>query len=150
MTEEQKRLVRGSFARAERIPEILGLVFYRRLFELDPALRPLFRHDIHEQSLKLMTTLKMAVVSLDQPKEILGALQALGRRHIQYGVKESHYETVGNALLWALEQTLGPQFDAGARAAWLELYTWLANIMKDAARESSKSFDTGRFFAPAP
>jgi hemoglobin-like flavoprotein len=150
MTEEQKQRVRSTFAKAERIPEILGLVFYRRLFELDPGLRPLFRHDIREQSKKLMATLKMAVDSMEQPKEILSAIQALGRRHIQYGVKEHHYETVGKALMRALEETLGPDFDAMARAAWLELYHWLAGVMKEAAAAATKSFDTGRFFAATP
>ena len=150
MTEDKKRLVRATFARAERIPEVVGLVFYRRLFELDPALRPLFRHNIHEQSLKLMSTLKMAVESLEQTKEILGVLQSLGRRHIQYGVKEEHYDTVGTALLWALEQSLGDDFSPSAHTAWSELYSQIADIMKDAARAASQSFDTSRFFAPRP
>lgn len=150
MTDEQKQRVRSTFTKAERIPEIVGLVFYQRLFELDPALRPLFRHDIQEQSRKLMSTLKMAVDGLEQPKEVQMALQALGRRHIQYGVKEEHYDTVGAALLWALEHTLGAEFDAPVRAAWLELYTWLADTMKEAARAAAKSFDTSRFLASAP
>lgn len=148
MTGDQKRIVRATFAKAERIPDVVGLVFYRRLFELDPTLRPLFRHDIQEQSRKLMSTLKMAVDSLDQPKEILGALQSLGRRHIQYGVKEEHYDTVGAALLWALEQSLGADFTAAAHTAWGELYNQIADVMKDAARAASQSFDTSRFFAP--
>jgi hemoglobin-like flavoprotein len=150
MTEEQKQRVRSTFGKAERIPEILGLAFYRRLFELDPTLRPLFRHDIQEQSRKLMATLKMAVDSMEQPKEILAAIQSLGRRHIQYGVKEQHYDTVGTALVWALEQTLGSKFDTAAREAWLELYGWLAKVMKEAASAAEKGFDTSRFFARTP
>ncbi len=147
MTEEQKQQVRRTFAKVERIPEIVGLVFYRRLFELNPALRHLFQHDIQEQSRKLVSTLKMAVDSLEQPREVTAALQALGRRHIQYGVKEEHYDTVGAALLWTLEYTLGPEFDPAVRESWLELYSWLANTMKEAASAAAKSFDTSRFVA---
>jgi hemoglobin-like flavoprotein len=150
MNDEQKQRVRTSFAKVERVPEIVGLVFYRRLFELDPGLRRLFRHDIQEQSLKLVSTLKMAIDSLEQPREVQAALQALGRRHIQYGVKEEHYDTVGAALVWTLECTLGPEFDAAVRASWLELYNWLAETMKEAARAAEKSFDTSRFLASAP
>src|SRR6266404_3679692 len=150
MNDEQKQRVRSTFAKVERIPEIVGLVFYRRLFELDPSLRRLFRHDIQEQSRKLVSTLKMAIDGLEQPKEIQAALQALGRRHIQYGVKQEHYDTVGAALLWALEYALGPEFDSSVRASWLELYTWVANTMKEAAIAAEKSFDTTRFVASSP
>jgi len=38
MNDEQKHRVRSTFAKVERIPEIVGLVFYRRLFEVDPTL----------------------------------------------------------------------------------------------------------------
>jgi len=145
MNDEQKHRVRSTFAKVERIPEIVGLVFYRRLFELDPTLRRLFRNNIQEQSRKLVSTLKMAVDCLEQPREVQAALQALGRRHIQYGVKEGHYVTVGAALLWTLEYTLSSEFDSSAQEAWLELYTWLANTMKEAASAAEKSFDTSRF-----
>ncbi len=30
-------------------------------------------------------------------------LEEVGRRHVGYGVRDAHYATVGNALLWTLE-----------------------------------------------
>jgi len=148
LTEEQKKLVRASIHRAERMAEVVGLDFYQRLFELDPKLRPLFQHNIQEQSKKLMATLKMVVDGLDYSQELVASIRSLGRRHVQYGVKEQHYDTVGEALLWALEKGLGPEFPAGARNAWLIVYTWLAATMKEAAAEAQASFDTTRFTAP--
>lgn len=145
LTEEQKKLVRASFDRAERISEVIGLIFYKRLFELDPNLRPLFQHNIQEQSKKLMTTLRMAVDGLDHRNELASSIRALGRRHVQYGVKEQHYDTVGEALLWALEKGLGAEFTPEARGAWLSVYIWLATTMKEAAAEVQASFDTTRF-----
>src|SRR6267143_4771230 len=106
LTEDQKNLVRESFSRAERMADVVGLIFYKRLFELDPKLRPLFQHNIQEQSKKLMATLKMVVDGLDYSHELLSSIRSLGRRHIQYGVKDQHYDTVGAALLWALEKAL--------------------------------------------
>ena len=150
MTEDQKHLVRATFAQAERISDIVGLILYKRLFELDPSLRPLFRHDIHEQSKKLMSTLKLAVGGLDQPKDMVSMIQALGRRHIQYGVTEGHYETVTSALLWTFEHALGSDFPLSARLAWKEVLEWLNKTMKEAANEARKSFDTSRFIHPAP
>jgi hemoglobin-like flavoprotein len=148
LTEDQKRLVRASIGRAERMAEVVGLNFYQRLFQLDPTLRPLFQNNIQEQSKKLMATLKMVVDGLDYSQDLVASIRSLGRRHVQYGVKEHHYDTVGEALLWALEKGLGPEFPPEARRAWLIVYTWLAATMKEAAAEAQSSFDTTRFTAP--
>jgi hemoglobin-like flavoprotein len=148
LTEDQKKLVRASIHRAERMAEVVGLNFYQRLFELDPKLRPLFQHNIQEQSKKLMATLKMVVDGLDYSQELVASIRSLGRRHVQYGVKEQHYDTVGEALLWALEKGLGGEFPPEARKAWLTVYNWLAATMKEAAAEAQSSFDTSRFTAP--
>jgi hemoglobin-like flavoprotein len=148
LTEEQKRLVRASIARAERMADVVGLIFYKRLFELDPTLRPLFQHNIQEQSKKLMATLKMVVDGLDYSSELVASIRSLGRRHVQYGVKDQHYDTVGEALVWALEKGLGAEFPPEARSAWVTVYTWLAATMKEAAAEAQASFDTTRFTAP--
>jgi hemoglobin-like flavoprotein len=148
MTHEEKQLVQTTFAKAERIPEIVGLAFYQHLFTIDPDLRPLFRNDIHEQSKKLMATLKLAVESLENPQNLVPALQALGRRHLQYGVRDDHYDTVGIALLWTLEHTLGTDFSPKARHAWSLVYAWVATTMREAAMVAAASFDTSRFSAP--
>jgi len=149
LTEDQKNLVRESFSRAERMADVVGLIFYKRLFELDPTLRPLFQKNIQEQSKKLMDTLKMVVEGLDYSEELVASIRALGRRHVQYGVKAQHYDTVGEALVWALEKGLGAEFPPQARDAWLTVYTWLATTMKEAAAEAQASFDTTRFTAPS-
>src|SRR5437763_1964342 len=149
LTENQKELVRTTFRQVERIADVVGLIFYRRLFELDPTLRPLFQHNIQDQSRKLMTTLKMAVDALEHPNELTFTLRALGRRHVQYGVKAPNYDTVGEALLWSLGEALGSDFTPQARSAWLAVYVWLAGTMKDAAAEVEASFDTRRFTAPS-
>jgi len=149
LTEDQKKLVRTSISRAERMADVVGLIFYKRLFELDPKLRPLFQNNIQEQSKKLMATLKIVVDGLDYSHELVSSIRSLGRRHVQYGVKEQHYDTVGEALLWALEKALGPEFPPEARKAWLNVYTWLAATMKEAAADVEASFDTTRFMAPS-
>lgn len=148
LTEEQKKLVRDSFSRAERMSDVVGLNFYQRLFDLDPSVRPLFQHDIQAQSKKLMATLKMVVDGLEHNSELTASIRSLGRRHIQYGVKEQHYDTVGEALLWALEKTLGPHFTPESYKAWKTVYIWMATTMKEAAAEVQSSFDTARFTAP--
>ncbi len=82
----QKALVQTSFAQVRPIADAAAALFYRRLFELDPTLRPLFNGDMEEQGRKLMEMIGLAVKGLDRPDTLLPALAALGRRHAGYGV----------------------------------------------------------------
>jgi hemoglobin-like flavoprotein len=129
----QKALVQTSFAQVRPIADAAAALFYRRLFELDPKLRPLFKGDMEEQGRKLMEMLGLAVKGLDRPETLLPALAALGRRHASYGVNERDYETVGAALIWTLEQGLGSSFTPDIREAWSALYRFVADTMREGA-----------------
>jgi hemoglobin-like flavoprotein len=135
MNSEQIALVQTSFALVLPIADSAAHLFYQRLFELDPALRPMFRGDMDEQGRKLMTMLKIAVNGLTRLDQLVPAVQALGRRHGAYGVRDEHYDTVGAALLWTLRLGLGVAFTAEVEAAWISAYTLLADTMKAAATE---------------
>jgi len=135
MTPEQKQLVQDSFAKVAPIAPQAAELFYGRLFELDPALKPLFKGDMSEQGKKLMSTLGVAVGSLDNLDALIPVLQNLGRGHVAYGVQDAHYDTVGTALLWTLEQGLGDGFTPDVKAAWSEVYTIVATVMKEAAAD---------------
>jgi hemoglobin-like flavoprotein len=133
MTPQQIALVRMSFAAVRPIADSAAALFYGRLFELDPSLRPLFKTDLHGQGRLLMQMIGLAVDNLDRLDELAPKLTSLGRRHAGYGVREAHYETVGAALLWTLEQGLGADFTPETRAAWASAYALLAQTMKAGA-----------------
>ena len=137
MTPEQVQLVQDSFAKVAAIKDQAAALFYRRLFELDPGLRPLFKGAMTAQGARLMTALGGVVGSLDQLERILPALCALGHRHGAYGVRPEHYATVGEALIWTLEQALGPAFTREMRRAWIDAYGRLAWTMIAAAEEDA-------------
>lgn len=128
-------LVQSSFAKVQPIADTAAELFYQRLFELSPSLRPLFKGSMEDQQRKLMSTLAIAVEGLRQPAAIIKAVQELGKRHAGYGVKAEYYEVVGEALLWTLEQGLGEAFTPQVRRAWEEAYKFLSEIMKDAAAQ---------------
>ncbi len=136
MNNEQVKLVQDSFAQVLPIADVAADLFYARLFEIDPSLRRMSPTDMAEQKHKLMLTLKFAVNSLSRLDELVPAVQALGRRHAGYGVKNEHYNTVATALLWTLEQGLGEAFTPEVKAAWVAVYTLLAKTMRDAAAEA--------------
>ena len=133
MTPEQKRLVQTSFAKVAPIADAAAAMFYARLFEIDPALKPLFTTDITEQGRKLMRMLGTAVNGLDRLDALVPVVQQLGVRHKQYGVMDEHYDTVAAALLWTLERGLGPDFTPDVKEAWVAVYTVLASTIKQAA-----------------
>jgi hemoglobin-like flavoprotein len=112
-------------------------LFYGKLFELDPSVKPLFKGDMVEQGRKLTKMINTAVNGLDRLDAIVPAVQQLGVRHIAYGVRDEHYDTVGAALLWTLEAGLGEGFTDEARDAWATVYGILADTMKAAAREAA-------------
>ena len=127
-------LIRTSWSGVEPIADTAAGLFYGRLFELDPAIERLFRRtDMAAQRKILMQTLTVVVKSLDKLEQLVPAVQALGRRHAGYGVREAHYATVGEALLWTLELGLGASFTPPVRAAWAEAYGILASVMIAAA-----------------
>lgn len=137
MTPNQANLVRQSWAAVLPISDKAAELFYGRLFELDPGLKPLFRGDMKEQGAKLMKMINTAVNGLDRLEAIVPAVQQLGRRHVAYGVTEEHYDTVGAALLWTLEAGLGDAFNAEVKEAWAATYGVLATTMKEAASEQA-------------
>jgi hemoglobin-like flavoprotein len=133
MNLEQIMLVQTSFVLVMPIADTAAALFYQRLFELDPSLRPMFRGDIQEQGRKLMSMLKIAVNGLTRLDQLVPAVQSLGQRHAGYGVRDEHYDTVAAALLWTLRQGLGVAFTPEVEQAWVAAYTLLAGTMKAAA-----------------
>jgi hemoglobin-like flavoprotein len=133
MTPEQVTMVQDSFRKVVPIAGTAADLFYNRLFEIAPDVRPLFPDDLAEQKKKLIAMLATAVNNLHQIDTIAPAVGSLGKRHATYGVTATMYEPVGAALLWTLEQGLGPDFTPPVKAAWTETYVTLAGVMQKAA-----------------
>ncbi|WP_406685113.1 globin domain-containing protein [Seonamhaeicola sp. MEBiC1930] len=128
-------LVQGTFKKVVPIADKAAEIFYDKLFDLDPQLKPLFKGDMKAQGAKLMTMIGTAVNGLTNLESIVPAVQNLGKSHVGYGVKDSHYDTVGTALIYTLKTGLGKSFTPDVEDAWVEVYTVLATTMKDAANE---------------
>lgn len=137
MTPEQIKRVQDSFTKVRPIAGTAADLFYGRLFEIAPQVRGLFPDDMTEQKQKLMAMLGLAVANLAHPETVVPALQDLGRKHVAYGTQAAHYEPVGAALLWTLEQGLGPDFTPEVREAWTETYALVARVMQQAAAEAA-------------
>jgi hemoglobin-like flavoprotein len=133
MTARQIELVQQSFGLVEPIIDDAAVLFYERLFEIDPSLRQMFQRPRREQARLLAQTLKVVVKGIDRPAQLRNAVKALGERHAGYGVRDENYATVGEALLWTLEAGLKDAFTSEVRDAWVAAYSWLAFTMQSAA-----------------
>ena len=132
MTTEEILLVQMSWRRVLPIKDAAAELFYYRLFGMDPTLRELFSGDMEEQSARLMQMVTAAVRGLDRMDALLPVVRELGMRHLNFGVRDEHYGTVGSALLWTLEQALQDDFTPEVKSAWIKVYGVLSQTMREA------------------
>ncbi|MEM1307273.1 MAG: globin domain-containing protein, partial [Pseudomonadota bacterium] len=91
MTPDDIARVQASFAKVAPIADDAAALFYGRLFEIAPEVKPLFKGDMAEQGAKLMATLKVVVDGLNDLDAVLPAARALAVRHVDFGVEAQHY-----------------------------------------------------------
>lgn len=141
MTEDQIRLVKGSWEKVLPIINTVARLFYFRLFQLNPKLRDLFHGDIGDQGRKLMLTFNTAIEVMDHFDDLLPTLENLGRRHVAFGVEDKDYTTARIALIWALEHGLGEEFTFEVKEAWQAIYDNMAKPMTQAATHYREELD---------
>ena len=129
MTEQQIQLVQQSWSSVLPIAKEAGLVFYEKLFNTAPEVRPLFAKDIGTQANKLVSILGYVVSKLNHMDELLVEVRKLGARHADYGAEPKHYEVVGQCLLATLQQGLGNAWTPEVKDAWITAYNTLKNVM---------------------
>jgi len=139
MTTKNIELAKGSWALVAQMDMVVvGSLFYGKLFELSPEVKPMFsRAPMPEQSRKLLVMLTYVISKLDTLGDILEEVKRLAQRHNGYGVKAEHYAAVGAALLWTLEQGLAETWNEDLKTAWTEVYTTLAGAMIEAQHASA-------------
>jgi len=129
MTPEQIQLVQTSFAKVAPISEQAAELFYGRLFEIAPSVKPMFPADMREQRKKLMGTLAVVVGALSDLAPVLPVASALAKKHVDYGVEAHHYDTVGAALLWTLGRAFGSEWTRELEQAWTAVYAKISGFM---------------------
>src|SRR5215472_11831042 len=136
MTPDEIQSIRKSFRLLDGKTKLVAMLFYNRLFRIDPSLRKLFRGDMTEQGKKLMSAMGVLNASLDRFPTLRPTLQHMGKRHAEYGVRPQHYHTVATALLQTLAEFAGPQFGQELRRSWTKLLALVAGEMLQGATEA--------------
>ncbi|SMX30695.1 globin family protein [Actibacterium lipolyticum] len=133
MDATQIDMIQGSFKKVVPISDAAADIFYSRLFEVAPEVKPMFKGELKEQGKKLMTTLGAVVNGLKNLDAIVPVAQQLAVKHVDYGVQPDHYPVVGETLIYTLEKGLGEDFTPELRNAWVAAYGTLSSVMIDAA-----------------
>jgi hemoglobin-like flavoprotein len=142
MTPKQIGLVRSSWAQVAAMdPEVVGTIFYNRLFEIAPGIKPMFHRPIPGQSRKVLTILDHIVEKLDALDDIVDNIVKLAQRHDGYGVRPEHFVGMGEALLWTLGKSLGEKWNDELKEAWTLCFITLSSTMMNAVKHiRSKSW----------
>ena len=145
MIPQRRQLVTESWKSLAPNGALVGAIFYRRLFEIDPGLRPMFSAvSLDEQIHNLVTMLDLVVHWLDVPDKLVPVLKKLGERHSTYGVQDDHYGKVGAALIGTLEEGLGDKFTPELRSAWTEAFMLISSLMRRGAAKISGAFPVAK------
>jgi len=113
-------------------------VFYARLFEAAPAVKPLFAGtDMKRQKAMLLGTLVLLRKSLRELDAIIPKLRELGARHVAYGAQPEHYPVVGEVLLGAMATVAGPQWRPEYERAWGNAFEAVAGAMIEGAESAA-------------
>lgn len=105
--------------------------FYKRMFENNPEVQPFFNMDKQasgEQPKALAMTVLAAAQNIDNLSALLPAVQKIGQRHVEVGIRPEHYPIVGSNLLLAIKEVLGDVATDEVITAWGKAYNVIADV----------------------
>ena len=115
-------------------------VFYTRLFETAPAVKPLFANtNLQMQKTMLLATLVLLRKSLRDLESIAPKLHQLGARHVAYGALPEHYPVVAEVMLASMAEIAGDLWTDEIEAAWAGALGLVATAMLEGAAEAGEA-----------
>eukprot|EP00903_Cladosiphon_okamuranus_P013736 g12787.t1 len=105
--------------------------FYQKLFEKAPEAKNLFDGNMVRQSRALVKMVSW-LCNIEVTDDLVGRLEALADRHVEYGCLPVHYEAGGDALQYALRATLEDQDPEEAKLvmkAWKDVYSFVILVV---------------------
>ena len=142
MTPAQLRLLQRSFSQVEPVAEQFGTMFYERLFAIAPEMKQLFRTDIKAQQAKFMKVIAevvqlhlRAMISLPVTAQASGEAMLpgaywSGKLHAAYGVRMEDFDSMKQALIWALKEVLKDGLTVEVQEAWVAAYDIVVRAMQ--------------------
>jgi hemoglobin-like flavoprotein len=145
-----------SWAKLKTVPEydkVAGTKLFQYLFRKCPEAKALFGFpldldtdcDIMMKSRRFQMHAKYFIEMLDkalamvETKQMEQNMKELGELHVSFGVKESYFPIMGDALLHALSETLPEEnWNPDIKAAWHDVYDRLSSSMISAMKQAGR------------
>lgn len=108
---------------------------YEILFSKYPQTKPLFDNADKDQHKKLAGAIAAFAGNIDNLAVLGNAVEKMAQSHVMTQVKPIHYPMVADALITAMGDVLGGAFTPERKNAWVEAYTFLANVLMQREQE---------------
>ncbi|MEO9966082.1 MAG: globin domain-containing protein [Reichenbachiella sp.] len=132
ITPYHKRLVRATFWMVESKADNTAKVFYNRLFETSPELRPIMKANENSQGRAMIEMVSMLVKGLNTLEVLAPVVRNIGKRYSRYGLGVEHYNMAASALLYSFKGELRENWNEEVEAAWLEVHEKVSEILQTA------------------
>lgn len=112
--------------------ELLTKHFYKRMFEHNPEVAPLFNpanQFAGSQQRALASAICAYAANIDNLEVLGGAVELIAQKHASLRIKPEHYPIVGANLLASIREVLGEGATDDIINAWGEAYGFLADIL---------------------
>ncbi|NJM10481.1 MAG: flavohemoprotein [Bdellovibrionaceae bacterium] len=129
------KLIRSSFEKARPIGPKVVAKFYEILFSDYPQAKPLFADvNLVKQQKALLNAIVYVVDHLDNEEALHKFLFDMGKRHVEYGAHEEHYDWVGASLLKAFAFFFEEAWTDHLQNQWATAYGVMKEIMIEGQR----------------
>jgi hemoglobin-like flavoprotein len=103
--------------------------FYRRLFDVHPACRPLFSTGLVSQGKFLVKMVSLSLACITHREKFTKAMEDLAMRHCERGVRGVEYGIVGDVLFYSLQKVTGSAFTLQVEDSWKRIYSAMLAII---------------------
>jgi hemoglobin-like flavoprotein len=98
--------------------------------------KPLFGRNNAKQAEMLQQALVAVMEHLEDATWLTQTLEAMGAKHLDYGVSDEMYAMVGDSLLATLAEIAGDDWTPPLAAAWTDAYGAIAGLMQQGAKKA--------------
>src|SRR5262249_29976314 len=93
--------------------------------------------DMTAQKAKLLDTLTAVMAHLQDPQGNIKRLQELGVRHVAYGARPEHFPLVIDAMLGAMREVAGKEWNKAVHEQWRRALSLIAEVRIKAGLEQA-------------
>ena len=104
--------------------------FYKRLFDVHPMCKSMFKSGMKAQGKALVKIVTLSLSMFHDDDKFDAVLSKLAVVHNERGVKAVEYGIMGESLIWALTQVLGPEvMNPFATRAWIRVFCRMIKVI---------------------